>query len=229
MDVKSFMFYDNYYLLINLLPDEEQKILAVSVLKYMFENIEPNFEPGTKCYSVWINLVRALNTSKKNSINGKKGGAPEGNNNATKTIKKTSQNSTENQPKKQAKRVTKKQTNIFSYLYLIINNSYKDRGLLRGKIKEWLDYKIERNEPYKETGFKSLLTQINNNCAKYGESNVINLIDECMASNYKGIIFDKLKNKKEPIKPEWMDKEIKAEKLSPEEQKEMEQLLSKYR
>ena len=33
----------------------------------------------------------------------------------------------------------------------------------------------------------------------YGQKEIIDLINECMANSYKGIIFDKLKNKKNNI------------------------------
>lgn len=64
---------------------------------------------------------------------------------------------------------------------------------LQSKMSEWIKYKVERKESYKEQGMKSLLRQIENKSAEYGEQAVIALIDECMSNNYKGIIFDKLK------------------------------------
>lgn len=66
---------------------------------------------------------------------------------------------------------------------------------LQAKVGEWITYKMERKEPYKEQGMKSLLRQIENNAAKYGDFAVCDLIDECMASGWKGIIFDRLKQK----------------------------------
>lgn len=60
-------------------------------------------------------------------------------------------------------------------------------------IEEWLQYKKERREPYKPTGLKSLITEIQNNVNRYGEQAVIELIHKCMAANWRGIIFDKLK------------------------------------
>lgn len=44
-----------------------------------------------------------------------------------------------------------------------------------------------------------------------------------MASNYKGLIFTKLKNIK-PL-PEWVDKEVKSDLMSDEELKEFEKEL----
>ncbi len=71
------------------------------------------------------------------------------------------------------------------------NHNFSD--IAKSKIEEWLTYKKERRENYKPTGLKSLLTQIENNISTYGEQRVIDLISECMAAGYKGIIWDKLK------------------------------------
>lgn len=65
---------------------------------------------------------------------------------------------------------------------------------LAEKVKDWVQYKKERREGYKETGLKSLITEIRHNAERYGEQPVIDLITSCMAAGYKGIIFDKLKN-----------------------------------
>ena len=66
---------------------------------------------------------------------------------------------------------------------------------LKGKVREWLKYKSERRESYKEQGIKSLLTQIAKNEKEYGTDQVVELIDTCMANGWKGIIWEKLKQK----------------------------------
>lgn len=63
------------------------------------------------------------------------------------------------------------------------------------KLKEWLTYKTERKEPYKEQGMKSFLRQVENKTAEYGEQAICDLIDECMSSGWKGIIYDRLQQK----------------------------------
>ena len=63
---------------------------------------------------------------------------------------------------------------------------------MQDRIQEWLDYKKERRETYKPTGLKNLLTQIENNLKLHTEDEVMTLISNCMASNYKGIIWNKL-------------------------------------
>lgn len=85
--------------------------------------------------------------------------------------------------------------------------------LLAEKMTEWITYKTERKEQYKEQGMKSLLRQVENNAMKYGDQAVCNLIDECMANNLKGIIFDRLQNQKKPASSGGYQRHTKAEEL----------------
>ena len=64
---------------------------------------------------------------------------------------------------------------------------------LTAKVEEWVKYKMERKESYKEQGMKSLLRQVENNALTYGDCAVCDLIDDSMANGWKGIIWDRLK------------------------------------
>lgn len=68
------------------------------------------------------------------------------------------------------------------------------------RIEEWIIYKAERKDAYKEQGLKALLRQIENNAKKYGDQPICDLIEESMANGWKGIIFDKLKQKEQETK-----------------------------
>ena len=72
---------------------------------------------------------------------------------------------------------------------------YMISPFLADKLTEWFKYKTERREPYKEQGMKSLLRQIENNCMTYGDNALADLIEDSMANGWKGIIFDRLKQK----------------------------------
>ena len=63
---------------------------------------------------------------------------------------------------------------------------------LRAKVDEWMRYKAERREDYRETGRRHLVSAIAKASRQYGDTAVEALIDECMASGYKGIAFDRL-------------------------------------
>lgn len=68
-------------------------------------------------------------------------------------------------------------------------------GELLDAVNGWLDYKWEKNKSgyYKDTGYKSLITQLGN-CAKdYGEEALVQVIRRSMANNYQGICFGELK------------------------------------
>lgn len=66
---------------------------------------------------------------------------------------------------------------------------------LEAAVKDWVRYKIEKRQGYKETGLRNLLSQIRNKAEEYGESKVIALIHECMSNNWQGIIWDRLRTK----------------------------------
>jgi hypothetical protein len=63
------------------------------------------------------------------------------------------------------------------------------------KIREWLDYKTERRDFYSPTGLRNLLTQIDNRLKNHSVELVIDLISECMANNWAGIIWSKIEQR----------------------------------
>ena len=63
---------------------------------------------------------------------------------------------------------------------------------LREKVLEWLQYKREIGNTYKETGFKSLLKQVEQAEQKHGASAVMNQIDLAMSRSWQGMYLDKI-------------------------------------
>ncbi len=61
----------------------------------------------------------------------------------------------------------------------------------------WFRYKMKRKESYKEQGMKSLLKKTENNEGSYRRMNICNLIEDCMANNWKGIIWKILEERKQ--------------------------------
>lgn len=214
--VNSFTFYYDYYNLIDTLPIEDKSILLIAITDYVFKDIEPILTGHNQ--AVFNTLKSQLNLSKNNSKRSKR--------NKPNDKSKRNQNETGEEPNDEPE---ENKTSVLSFKFLVSNLDFlKDRGLLRGKIENWLKYKDEKNEQYTETGLKSLLTQIENNTKKYGDEKIINLIDECMANNYKGIIFDKLKNEKSikiETPPDWVNKKVEEELMNDKELKEFEKEL----
>lgn len=85
---------------------------------------------------------------------------------------------------------------------------------LQAKMGEWVKYKTERKEPYKEQGMKSLLRQVENKAIQYGDDAVCSLIDECMANNWKGIIFNRLQQSQRKPASGGYHRQTKAEELN---------------
>ena len=69
---------------------------------------------------------------------------------------------------------------------------FRFSGPIGGKIKEFLAYKTERKDYYSPTGLRNLLTQIDNRVKEPSAEQVIELIADCMANNWKGIIWERI-------------------------------------
>jgi hypothetical protein len=185
-EINQFTFYRNYYEIIKYLSPKDKLQLYDAILEYMFEDKEPELKKLLK--GIWVNLKMPLDKNKTNINNGQKGGRPK-----TEEKPKDNPNKTQIKPNTEPK---PKANNISYFLFLISNNNYKyidNNNSIYNIVKEWLEYKQERKELYTEKGLQKLLTEIENNIDKYGEEKIIELISNCMASNYKGIIFEKLK------------------------------------
>lgn len=67
---------------------------------------------------------------------------------------------------------------------------------VKEKVLEWLRYKRDEiHDTYKEIGFKSLLTQVEQAEQAHGATAVINQIDTAMSSSWKGMFLGTIKDK----------------------------------
>lgn len=209
-EINSFTFYRDYYCLIDTLPIKDKKELAVAILDFVFKDELPNLTGHNA--AIFNTLSHQLGVSKNKSKSAKKENQME--------IKSKS-----NQNQMEIKKGNK--TSISTFIFYISNFKFlKDRGLLRGKIEEWLKYKWERKEYYTEISFQTLLKKIEEETMKYGEKSMIDLIDDSISKNYKSIVFEKLEKQK--TKPQWFDKTFEKEIPNEKEKKEMENLLKDF-
>lgn len=74
-----------------------------------------------------------------------------------------------------------------------IFNAMVDTTTLPDSVKDalhkWLDYKKHN---YQERSFEALLTIVQKKVEEYGAEAVVDLVDECMANTWKGLIWEKL-------------------------------------
>ena len=78
---------------------------------------------------------------------------------------------------------------------------------LQEAVKRWLAYKQERGQAYKQVGLDTLIKKIKKSAIQYGESVVVDLIDECIANRYQGIIWERIQKRqpKEQDRLAWID------------------------
>ncbi|MBE7015925.1 MAG: hypothetical protein E7417_03795 [Ruminococcaceae bacterium] len=80
---------------------------------------------------------------------------------------------------------------------IILYKKIKERVFLPEKLdqafEKWLEYKTERGDKYGEIPLTTLVATVKEKAKYSGEDEVIRVIDECIASNYKNIIWEKLR------------------------------------
>lgn len=77
-----------------------------------------------------------------------------------------------------------------------LKSEYSISDSLLETIGEFLDYKTEIKKPYKETGMKQLLKRFEKEEQTHGTTKVIEVVNNTMANNYQGIVWDWLIDKK---------------------------------
>ena len=149
--MNNFTFCNNYYELIRYLSDEDRLALYDAILKYMFEDEDTEFSGLNK--GIWTNLKMPLNTSKKQYLNGSKGGRP-------KKEEKT-QKETQIKPKSKPKQ---KQIYISSFLFLFSNlniSNLNNKDNIYSLLEEYLDIRNKNKYVVNETVVKRLIHKLN--------------------------------------------------------------------
>ncbi len=90
---------------------------------------------------------------------------------------------------------------------------FSDR--LQKAFEEWIQYKLESKFKYTSTGMKALVKKLESYAEKYGSDAVVSILQDAMASGYKGPVWDKLEKQAEIIRkqreekkyqmPDWND------------------------
>lgn len=156
-----------------------------------------------------MDRIRAQNRLRQKKWYDKQKALPNVRNNVTVTQPNATEEDIDIEKDIEEDKKSKRETSHTLFKRLLTDYIFSDR--LQEKIVEWITYKTERKESYKEQGMKALLRQIENNAMKYGDEAVCQLIDECMSSGWKGIIFDRLKNPNTRVS---YQKQTKADELN---------------
>jgi hypothetical protein len=131
-------------------------------------------------------------------------------NNNDNNVNNDKQNNTPLPPKGETENLThdfKKSSNVDNVKYILNNKAYKEWEYIRDNrglwdvIKEWMEYKDEKtprkNHHYQtEQGITKLLTQFVNAHKKYGIETLQIVVNDSIAAEYAGIVWDWLEKKK---------------------------------
>lgn len=206
---KQFTFYGSFYDAVSVIKDPEARLQAYeAICSYALSGVEPDMDSLADAAAIAFIMAKPnLDAAKVKSDAGKRGGEkskPE----AGESIAEANVKQTEAEPKQNEaegkQTVSKKENEGENKIEIEKENecytspapSLDDCNFspeLRAAVNDWLTYKRERRESYKPTGLKSMLTRIEQSAAEYGDSAVIEIIRDSMASGYHGILFDRLK------------------------------------
>lgn len=94
---ESFVFYRSFINMVDNLPEDRQLEMYRTIFNYALDGEECKYEKGTMEYVIWCAVVPQIKANNIRMMNGLRGGAPAGNQNARKTKKqpKTTENNQE--------------------------------------------------------------------------------------------------------------------------------------
>lgn len=190
--VKLWLSYRSYF---EAYSAAEVGRLVLAAMDYRESGAEPEFS-GSERF-IWPAIRRDIDESvaaqkaisASRSEAGKQGGRPESekaNASPESNEKQKKQMLSDESKKSYGQRKRTKEKDMDSILSPL-------PPALRESVEKWVAYKGERREEYKPVGLQSLVTQITKAAEEYGEEAMIDVITRSMAANYKGIVFDWLK------------------------------------
>ena len=198
----QFTFYRSFFESVFKIKNKSARAEAYdAICKYALFNDAPDVDKMSDAAAIAFMLIKPnLDASRRKAKSGKSGGsskqtASKTDANSKQSGSKTEASDKQEQPASEKEKEKEKEKENECYPptpFSQIIASYSFSEPLMAKTTAWLKYKSERRESYKEQGLKSLLTQIQKNAAKYGEQAVVDLMEQCMAANWAGIIWDRL-------------------------------------
>lgn len=216
---EGFIFYQSFADALEALPAEDYKECVSALCKYAICGEEP--ETDNPFVKMFFTLARPqVDANNKRREAGKNGGVAKANKNreedstavanpskdvanasnpvanASKDVASVYQSVAKVKVKEKVK-VKDKDNPPISPLTVcgMSADDLETLGVVRkvaDKLSEWITSRLEQGDSITETGLKSLVSIAKDKITKHGSDAVAQLITECMASGYKGIVWDRL-------------------------------------
>lgn len=207
---EGFIFYKSFADSLEALPAEDYKECVSALCKYAIDGEEP--ETDNPFVKMFFTLARPqVDANNKRREAGKNGGVAKAGKyreedstvvaNASKSVASASKDvaSACQSVAKVKEKVKVKDKDIPPISPLTVCGMSADDletlGVVRKvaeKLSDWITSRLEQGDPITETGLKSLVSIAKDKITKHGADAVAQLITECMASGYKGIVWDRL-------------------------------------
>ena len=201
----QFTFYASYYDAIQHLKKQDQLAVIMAICAYALDGTDPKLTGAAA--SAFILIKPTLDTSRRKAESGKRGGSAK--QEASKAEANGKQSAREKEKEKEGEIEIEEE-----YECTIPPTPFSGRTptkpaktpevdpveaelsrlspALRSAMEKWLKYKQERREAYKPTGLTALVSQVINEAQRFGEQAVVDVVEKSMASNYAGVLFDRL-------------------------------------
>ena len=202
MDREQFTFYASFFRAVSRIRNKAARCDAYdAIFAYALTGILPDLDKLPDSAAIAFELSKPnLDASRRKSEAGKSGGRPKQTESKPKANEKKIESKTEAMAeRKQVQDKEKEQVQDKEQMLITPHPPLPGASpALQGAFAAWIRYKHEKRQDYKPTGLQSLVTQVQKAAETYGEQAVIDLIGECMANNWQGIIFDRLKSGQAP-------------------------------
>lgn len=193
MERSQFTFYESFFRAVSRIKKKPDRAEAYdAICAYALYGIEPNLDELSDSAAIAFELSKPnLDASRRKANNGKKGGEAKQTESKPKQTESKSKQ-TASKKKKENKREIEKENKCYNPLTPLQMEKFSPD--LLAAVNDWLTYKHERKEDYKPTGLEAMTTEIKNRAEQHGDAAVIELIRLCMAHNWKGIIWEKVRD-----------------------------------
>lgn len=226
MKRSSFLLYIDKREIVETLTDEQAGKVFKAIYKYVDSKEEVELDPVSNIVFVMFKQTldkdeeRYIGIVERNRNNGLKGGRPKKDKNPKKPV-----GNLEN-PNKPKKANTNNNTNINN------NNKYFSNEKLNDVFLDFLEVRKKLRAVNSERAINNLIKKLSN----YDDDTKYQMIENSITNSWKDVYelktdkgFYQNKQTRKEIVPDWFDKEIKAEPMSPEEQAEMEELFKPFK
>ena len=100
--------------------------------------------------------------------------------------------------KQEDKKIRKQEIKTLGDFHEKIEKSNLQDGV-KSVLLDWVEYKKERKESYKDIGLKKLIAEVENKCNEHGCDSVIGQMNRAMANGWRGMNLDKIEKKADSV------------------------------